>query len=122
MTSALANNLFQHQDLYWNGAVTVEKTVALRHELLETLLQSRSVAVDLTDVARIDLAVLQLLCAAQRVAVPQGKMVQLQGVDHRPVAEALALNGFRRRGPCCRECGDLCLWLMSAGGKKEQQP
>lgn len=113
MTSALANHLHQHSELCWSGAVTVDRVVPLRHGLLEALLQSRTVCVDLAETAKIDLAALQLLCAAQRVAVPQGKAVQLLGTEQPPVAAALRLYGFRRSGPCCRDCGGSCLWLAA---------
>lgn len=113
MTSALANNLFQHSDLCWSGATTVEQVTTLRQELLEALLQSQSVSIDLSEVTKLDLAPLQLLCAAQRVAVPQGKRVRLQGENHPPVATAIRKYGFLRQGPCCRDCGSHCLWLCS---------
>jgi ABC-type transporter Mla MlaB component len=119
MTSALANNLFQHSDLCWSGVATVEQVSILRQELLEALLQSQSVSIDLGEVTRLDLALLQLLCAAQRVAVPQGKQVQLQGMTHPPLAAAIENYGFLRQGPCCRDCGSHCLWLSSPGTQKK---
>jgi ABC-type transporter Mla MlaB component len=120
MSSALANNLFQHSELYWSGAVTVRESATLRHDLLAALLQAQSVAIDLSDVTHLDLAVLQLLCAAQRAAVPQGKVVQLAGIGQEVVVATLEKNGFQRQGPCCRDCGEQCLWLAPSGAQRNR--
>lgn len=122
MTSALANNLFQHSELCWTGPATVEQVAVLRQELLESLLQSQSVTIDLSEATRLDLALLQLLCAAQRVAVPQGKAVRLQGERHQPIEAAIDRYGFRRQGPCCRDCGSQCLWINPSRMHQEENP
>lgn len=119
MSSALANQLTQHGELCWSGALTIEHSARLRQELLAALLQAQSVTIDLNEANDVDVAVLQLLCAAQRAAVPQGKIVRLRGCARQPVRAALYLNGFRRPAPCCRECGGNCLWLISAETQQE---
>lgn len=111
MTSALANNLHRHSELYWAGEVTIERIAVLRDELLAALLSSRSVAIDLGDVTALDLSALQLLCATQRAAVPLGKELLLPERDLPLVRAVLRRFGFERLAPCCRECGPGCLWL-----------
>lgn len=63
------------------GDVTLESISELKNGLLEALEQESALVVDCEKVEKIDLAGLQLLCAAHRAALSQNKKFSLRGCD-----------------------------------------
>ncbi|MCM2264113.1 MAG: STAS domain-containing protein [Desulfuromonadales bacterium] len=92
-------------------------TVAAVREVSEALLRgfetSEQVVLDLGTANDVDIAGLQLLCAAHRFAVAHGKELLLDGIGERP-RELARAAGFVR-GELCRIGRDVpCFWIKMA--------
>lgn len=101
------------------GRLTVEAglTIAGVRELGEALLRgleaSDQVVLDLGGRDNVDIAGLQLLCAAHRFAVANGKELLLEGMGERP-RELARAAGFAR-GELCSIGRDVpCFWIKMA--------
>lgn len=101
--------------LTWQGELAIDAVAALRETLLDALNRHDEVSIDLTDVTRLDLACLQLLCAACGSASIRGKRLALRGADNPALARLLRDHGLGYRSNCLRSRKDACLWLHGEG-------
>lgn len=99
--------------LLWNGDLTVRRITALKGELEQALASSKAVQLRLTEVAEIDLACLQLLCAAHRQASQQGQVLTVVGDVAGRFVEALRQGGFGRQVGCAADSRHGCLWQVA---------
>ena len=95
------------------GAVTVAQVGALRELFLEALGQSPQVQVDLGQVDEIDVAGVQLLCAAHRLAASSGGLLEIIAAGER-VRQLVQSAGFAHAAVCDRDRKNACLWAQLA--------
>ena len=81
--------------LSFSGELSLEKAVEFREVLLEALNGANSVVIDILDVDVVDLAVLQLLCSAHRMALISGKSFSVSGYPE-PFTNAIREAGLSR--------------------------
>jgi len=84
----------ERKRLSLEGELTVSNAVALRERFLKALGQSDQVEIDLAGVSAVDLAGLQLLCAAHRTAAAQGKTLTLKDGQVPALQQARTMSGF----------------------------
>ena len=96
-----------------DGPVTVDQVAQLKELLLQALGQAHMVRVELSRVGQVDIAGLQLFCAAHRLACGCGKELKLSGGEER--FQALAgTAGFARSVWCNVREKSPCLWTELA--------
>ena len=94
------------------GTATIEHGAQLREALLDALERANSLVVDVGGITEVDVAALQLFCAARRSAIGRQKeMVLADGVPDAFTAAVLA-TGFNRThtASCWLTAGQACLW------------
>ena len=93
------------------GEASIVQARELKDALLEALQGSEAVEVDISGLESIDFYALQLLCAAHRCAITQGKCLSFRGVAADDVSRIMALAGFLRQQGCSHCPKDVkCLW------------
>ena len=97
-----------------DGEVTVRHLDELRDTLLKAMDESNEIVVDANDVNAVDVAVLQLFCAAHKSAVARDKVIKFTRMSA-PVAEVVMDAGFTHDTGCIKELGDPCLWVIETG-------
>ena len=93
------------------GELTVSNATALREGFLEALGQSDQVEIDLDEITAVDLAGLQLLCAAHRTAVAKGKTLTLKDTQVPALVQARAVSGFVFHRSCRFNPAGDCYWV-----------
>ncbi|AJE02931.1 STAS domain-containing protein [Geobacter pickeringii] len=93
-----------------SGDMTIPWAGELRQTLLDAFDAAATVAVDVRQVASVDLSGLQLLCAAHRTSCVRGRAFRLTGERDGAFAEAVVLAGFPRHVGCARDVGKTCIW------------
>ncbi|TVR70179.1 MAG: STAS domain-containing protein [Spirochaetaceae bacterium] len=76
------------------GSVTVSSVDALAGQIRDSVAEKEMVLLSLSQATEIDLAGVQLLYAARRYAVGQGKALHITGAVPMPVAQRLLRCGF----------------------------
>jgi anti-anti-sigma regulatory factor len=94
---------------HWQGALTVQRVVALKEELFLGLDELDKILINLSGATEIDPACMQLLCSAHRTAISLNKELALIGGGH--LAEAMREAGFLRHIGCALDCNHSCLWV-----------
>lgn len=97
-------------ELLWQGDLSVRRIAALKEELQSALDGHERLTLRLTAVAEVDLAFLQMLCAAHRYASRNKKELAVVGDAERVFATTLELAGFSRHVGCALDCDGSCLW------------
>ena len=98
--------------LQLQGSATIEFCTELQASLLDALDRAEQLAVEVSGITELDVAALQLFCAARRSAIRRGKnMVLAEGLSEAFV-EAVLLAGFNRThtASCWLAAGQACLW------------
>ena len=95
------------------GALTVAEVGALRTLLLEALGESPRVQVDLGQVVEIDVAGVQLLCAAHRLAASSGRLLEITAAGE-CVRQLVRGAGFTHAAVCDGKRKNACLWAQLA--------
>lgn len=103
----------QAGELAVSGAVTVAQVGELRALLLEALDQSPLVQVDLGQVEEIDIAGIQLLCAAHRLTAGSGRRLDVKNASER-VRRLVESAGFAHAAVCESARNSACLWEQLA--------
>jgi anti-anti-sigma factor len=94
------------------GELTVIHGGELKETLCEALDRMGQIEVDLSGVTAIDLAGLQLLCAAHASAASRGKSFVLAVPPGRVVERAMTEAGFSRHIGCSRGDSPSCCWVL----------
>lgn len=96
------------------GNVTIEHFENIRSELVEALLASDVLLINMQEVETIDIEGIMLLCAVNRSAALRGKRVELAGGVSEELASRVAAAGFPRPG-CIHRMNHACLWDAFTG-------
>ncbi|HJV64533.1 MAG TPA: STAS domain-containing protein [Geomonas sp.] len=99
-------------ELKVSGCLTVAEAAGFRDGLLAALEQGADIAVDLTAVTEVDLAGLQLLCAAHGSAQAAGKRFWIEDGDNEVLKKMTAEAGFQRHAGCGRDKTSSCIWVI----------
>lgn len=91
-------------------SLTVGCAATLRSRFLAALAEPGDLVIDVQAVRDVDVAGLQLLCAAHRSALAAGKKLVLQGVGE-VLGEALRVSGLAT----ARGCDARCPWQQVVG-------
>lgn len=98
------------KELFWQGDITASMSLNLGGLLLTALNDCDELTVNFEEVDFLDFSCLALLCAVKRQANEKGKGLQLEGLEHPPVA-AVVQRLQRRGNRLCRTyCGNNCLF------------
>lgn len=94
--------------LQWSGELTLARMGELKLALLEALGRASKVELDVRGATDADAPFLQLVCAAHREALSEGKTLELAG-DSPVLARCAESAGFLRREGCVPGC----LWSFA---------
>lgn len=97
-------------ELVVSGAVTVARVGELKKVLIDAIGQARLIQIDLGRVEQIDIAGLQLFCAAHRLAGANGKQLSITTVGD-AVLQLVRNAGFAHALVCDQGCHSACLWV-----------
>ncbi len=100
-----------HAAFSLSSTLTVQHTAELRLAILEAFEECAHVSIDLTGVTDIDVAGLQLLCAAHSFAVTRGRTLSLEIPASGAVAQKGGEAGFVRHTGCSVHDKDACPWI-----------
>ena len=92
------------------GDLTIERAQELHQKLLTSLHHTTQLTITFEEVTSVDLAFLQLLCAAHRTAVRAGKTMRLDLSRPEVLQRAVQAVGFRRVQGCALDSQGSCLW------------
>lgn len=94
-----------------SGELTVQQAATIK-EKLETLLNKTDhLVLEFSNVTRVDLAILQLLCSAHRMSVKLDKRFSFGAVLPAVIRDAILQNGFQRNEGCCLDTQHSCIWV-----------
>lgn len=93
--------------------LTIAQVCQLKAALLRGLEEAGQVVFDIGAVGDVDVAGLQLLCAAHRFAKQQGKELQLTGIGDR-ARELARTSGFAHGMMCGGGGNETCFWSKMA--------
>ena len=112
---SVENGLKQSSRLALAGELTISRASELAASIGQWLAEQETVAVlDLAAVTAADVSFLQILCAAHRSSLRDGKSLSVVSPS-RELLRALKTAGFERRQPCTQCAGDTCLWQVKEG-------
>jgi len=107
--------LKQNSKLALAGELTISRASELATSIGEWLAeQEKGAVLDLAAVTAADVSFLQILCAAHRSALRDGKSLSTISPS-RELLRAVRTAGFERRQPCTQCTGDTCLWQVKEG-------
>lgn len=99
------------QTLKVTGRVTIAQAFEFREELLVALSAADELQLDLAGLTAIDLAGLQVLCAAHQGAEATGKLFQIMDGGNEVFRNVAADAGFLRHVGCARDTSCSCIWV-----------
>jgi anti-anti-sigma regulatory factor len=94
-----------------SGRVTIAQASGFREALLGALDAAKELQVDLSGVTQIDLAGLQLLCAAHQSAESVGKRFEVLAGGNEIFRSVVSDAGFPRHVGCARDTSCSCIWI-----------
>ncbi len=97
------------------GKLTISRASELAASVGQMLAEAEHAAVlDLAAVTAADVSFLQILCAAHRTALRDGKSLSITSPS-KELLRTVRTAGFERRQPCTQCTGDTCLWQAKEG-------
>lgn len=99
------------QVLKVSGEVTIRDARGFHEALLAALEGANELRVDLRGMTDIDLAGLQLLCAAHHSAGRAGKSLEIVDGGNTTFRDMATGAGFRRHAGCGRDVSGNCIWV-----------
>ena len=97
------------------GKLTIQRASELAASIGQAIAEEEHAAVlDLAAVTSADLTFLQILCAAHRSALREGKTLSITSPSE-ALLRTMKTAGFERRQPCSSCTGDKCLWQAKEG-------
>jgi len=94
-----------------NGEMTIQNAGEIRSALLEAFAGVEVLSLDMADVTEIDLAGLQLLCAAHRTSTTDKKSFSISGTENETVKSMIRDAGFDRHTGCVHDVDKTCIWV-----------
>ncbi|MDA8088613.1 MAG: STAS domain-containing protein [Nitrospiraceae bacterium] len=95
--------------LRFSGELSIDKIVDLRNILLDSLNQTENILIDLEKAGPVDMAFLQLLCSAHRMALKSGKSLSVSSYPG-PFMEAIKEAGLGSFTCKDAQWRSKCLW------------
>jgi len=99
-----------------SGDMTIQNAGEIRNLLLEAFSCGEGVCLEMDKVTGVDLAGLQLLCAAHRSSMTDKKHFRVCGTDSESIKSVVREAGFPRHTGCVQDIDKTCIW---AGGEKQ---
>ncbi len=96
------------------GSLTIERADEVKSLLINALFNSDHLVLDVREVVEADLTGLQLICAAHRSAVSNGKEITMDCASSSALSAVLARAGYVRLGGCA--AGKKCLFTEASRG------
>jgi anti-anti-sigma regulatory factor len=100
------------QTLKITGNATISEAFALREALIEALKGGGELEVDVTGLTGVDLAGLQLLCAAHQSAEQAGQRFEVIDQGNEIFRQVVADAGFQRHVGCACDITSSCIWVQ----------
>ena len=100
------------------GEMTIQNAGEIRNALLEAFSEGEGVRLEMGKVAEIDLAGLQLLCAAHKTSMADNKHFSINGIDNEAIKSVIRDAGFPRYTGCVQDINKTCVWT---GGENQWQ-
>jgi len=94
----------------FSGAFTFTVAEEILHTLRNAISDSTRLCLDLSAVSEIDLAGLQLICAAHRSAHEVGANLELSAPLPEHIVTLTHQSGFPRQTSCLPCCHSFCMW------------
>ena len=101
-----------------SGEMTIQNAGDLRNALMEAFSEGDGVCLEMGKVTEVDLAGLQLLCAAHRTSITNKKHFSISGIDTEAIKCVIRDAGFPRHTGCAEDVNKTCIWT---GGEKQWQ-
>lgn len=106
------NQLDSAQVVTFAGPFAFSAAEKIRTTVIAALNGGSSVCLDLSAVSSIDLAGLQLICAAHRSAQALGKALQISQPPPETLLATARMAGFPRSVVCREGCNRDCIWIQ----------
>jgi len=100
-----------------SGELTIQNAEYVRSTLLEAMQSVEHLTVRIDGVTDVDLACLQILCAAHRSAAQRNVHLKLEKKGAEVFNQTAIYAGFLRHAGCAFDVGRECLWIE--GGDHE---
>lgn len=91
-----------------SGEITVENCSELRERLASEFKRAKGLEIDCQNVTAVDVAGIQVLCAAHKTAEKKGKSIMVRGLSNY-MDEFVTSSGFCHTKGCTKEHSD-CFW------------
>lgn len=93
----------------FRGKMTIQNAQEIKAALVEVFARAKQIQVDLGEVTEVDLAGMQLVCAAHRAAINLKKNFTISGNFSEGFSTVAADAGFSRHAGCTE--GEVCPWV-----------
>jgi anti-anti-sigma regulatory factor len=100
------------------GEMTIQNAAEIRNALLQAFSDGERLILKMDKVTAVDLAGLQLLCAAHRSSIADKKHFSVSGIYNEAIKSVIMDAGFPRRSGCVEDIDKTCVWT---GGEKQWQ-
>jgi anti-anti-sigma factor len=100
MTGTTKTELLAKTELQLDGVLDIRRASELKERLHQAIEQSEAVEIDLCQVEKIDLCILQLFCSAHRTASDSNRSLRLIGPLLGPVRNVVAETGLNNLIDC----------------------
>jgi anti-anti-sigma regulatory factor len=101
-----------------SGEMTIQNAGEIRMVLLDAFADGVELHMEMDKVTEVDLAGLQLLCAAHRTALTVKKHFSISGLDNEAIRSVILDAGFPRHTGCAEDINKTCVWT---GGDEQWQ-
>jgi anti-anti-sigma regulatory factor len=93
-----------------NGGMTIQNAGEIRNAMLEAFSTGEGLRLELGKITEIDLAGLQLLCAAHRTSMIEQKYFSIRGIENEAIKSVIRDAGFPRHIGCAQDINKTCIW------------
>jgi anti-anti-sigma regulatory factor len=100
------------------GEMTIQNAGEIRDVLLQAFSEGERLILEMGKVSVIDLAGLQLMCAAHRSSIADKKHFSVSGIYNEAIKSVIISAGFPRHSGCVEDNDNTCIWT---GGEKQWQ-
>jgi anti-anti-sigma regulatory factor len=101
-----------------SGEMTIQNAGEIRNALMQAFSAGEGLILDMNKVSAVDLAGLQLMCAAHRTSIAEEKHFSVSGIYNEAIKSVIMDAGFPRRSGCVEDIDNTCVWT---GGDKQWQ-
>lgn len=98
--------------LTMDAELTLNNINNIKNEFGKAMKKARHLTVDVQAATLVDLTFLQLICAAHRTVLSEGKTLKFAGGLPAVFTKTIMENGFKRKTGCALNPNETCLWVM----------